>query len=332
MNSAAQNAIAKNPGMRIFTDVHGREWITVKSRNGFDRLQWWSRPINAAAHEDFKMAGATIAERDRILNDVSDEWIAQTWKFDNGEAELERRIRKYTGFSSFDDLVNAAGNYVPTIRIDSQPELRMVAEAYDAHMESIGSLKRAFVTYPRSEQQKRDKIAVAAWKEERRLERERRIAAAELKTLNNAHAEALKINEQMKLDNPKTPVEMAKSATAAARKCIENARRDRERFYSKTHFTHRSVDVVAINADGERCGDGSPIFLELSQLSGRALKDAAAELRRHYDDVVEICVQGGIDAHESFAAFMRDAREYGWGDYDPQVDEWEVSAPVEIFD
>ena len=232
MNERIQKLIERNPSLKIITDAQNREWLVVKMYNGQDRQNWWCRPVDAAAHEDFKTAGHTIAERTRVLDMLDQEWIDKTWTIDTS-AELERRIRKYTGFTSFEDLVSARGNYVPTIRIDAQPEMRMIAEAYDAHMVATGDLRRAFVSYPRTEQQKRDKIAVAAWKEERRLERERRVVASELKTVNKAHAEAIKINEQMKLDNPTTAVELAKSAVSAARQCIESARRDRNRFDRK---------------------------------------------------------------------------------------------------
>lgn len=330
--TATDNILARNPNAKIITDSNDREWLVAKIRNGFERMAWWTRPASAAAHEDFKCAGVTIEERDNVLNALSDEYIAETWKTDNGEAELERRIRKYTAFTSFDDLVSARGNYVPTIRIDAQPEMRMIAEAYDAHMESIGDLRRAFVTYPKAEQHRRDEEWVGKYREERRLERERRIAAAELKTLNNAHREALKINEQMKLDNPTTPVELAKSAKHLAKTTIRSCRRDRNRFEFKTHFTHRGVDVIACDASGERCEGESPVFLDLKEVSGRTLRDAAETHRRHHGTyVASISVQGGIDAHESFAQFMEDHRNGGWSDYDPMVDEWEVSLPIEAF-
>jgi len=333
MNSNDLTLIERNPSLKIVTDSNDREWLTVKMRNGFDRQAWWCRPTNCEKNEDFKTAGTTIAERNVVLNALSDEYVADTWKTDDtNRVELDRRIRKYTAFKNFDDLVSARGNYVPTIRIDAQPEMRMIAEAYDAHMIETGDLRRAYATYPRTEQQKRDKIAVAEWKEERRIERERRIAAAELKTVNNAHREAVKINDQMRLDNPTTPIELAKSAKAAAKAVIKSCRRDRNRFEFKTHFTHRGVDVIAINADGERCSGDSPIFFDLNEISGRSLKDAAqTHIKHHGDDVVEISVQGGIDAHESFAVFMEDARNGGFGDYDPMVDEWECSLPIEKF-
>jgi len=108
--------------------------------------------------------------------------------------ELDNLIRQKTGFQSFEDLVSARGNYVPTIRIDADPEMRPIAEAYDAHMAATGDLRRAFVSYPKKEQERKDKIAIAMFRAQRAIERSRRIAAAELKTLENAHAAAISEN------------------------------------------------------------------------------------------------------------------------------------------
>ena len=85
--------------------------------------------------------------------------------------DLNKLIRKHTGFANFDALVNARGNYVPTIRLDAQPEMRPIAEAYDEYQAAAGNLKRAFVTYPKREQKRRDKISVAMFKAQNRIAR-----------------------------------------------------------------------------------------------------------------------------------------------------------------
>lgn len=108
--------------------------------------------------------------------------------------ELDNLIASKTGFTSFDDLVTAGGNYTPTININADPELRPIAEAYDTYQASVGSLKRAYVIYPKREQHRRNKIQTAIIRQENRILRERRITAAELKTLNNAHRAALREN------------------------------------------------------------------------------------------------------------------------------------------
>ena len=100
--------------------------------------------------------------------------------------ELDRLISQKTGFTSFADLVSDKhGSYTPTCRIDSDEAYRTIADAYDAHMESIGSLKRAYRVLPKKEQE-------IINREFDRLSRERRIAAAELKTIVAAHAAAIR--------------------------------------------------------------------------------------------------------------------------------------------
>lgn len=270
--------------------------------------------------------------------------------------ELNKLIRKYTGFKSFDDLVNARGNYVPTIRLDANPEMRPIAEAYDEYQAAAGNLKRAFVTYPKREQKRRDKISVAMFKgfnRVRRIERERRVTAAELVTLNAAHTEALKMNREhittrhgialninaakdrqaamhANMIAPTTPVELAKSVKYLAKKMINDARRDR-RYNGRPHFTQRGIEVLAIT-DGERTGNGEPSFLEMNQISGKALKEVVADMVKYFDEdtIEEICIQGGLDAYESFRVFMEDSKA-GYADYDPMVEEFDITVPLSLF-
>ena len=107
-------------------------------------------------------------------------------------------------------------------------------------------------------------------------------------------------------------VAISKAARAAAAESIASCRRA----HPGAHFVHRQVEILAIDADGERIGDQLD-FLLLKELSGKTL---AQVVRDHapaqYDHIV---VQGGIDAYDS----LRDCLEEA--DYDPMVDCWEVS-------
>lgn len=268
--------------------------------------------------------------------------------------ELEILVRKYTAFKSFDDLVNAAGNYTPTIRLDVYEQMRPIAEAYNAAQIDAGSLKRAYVIYPKKETQARDK----QWREEYKLacaiDRDRRIAAQELKTMDNAHAEALDVNAKhittrhtvalrineskdrkaaarTKMLNPTTPVELAKTVKYLAKEMMHDARIS-NRYIGRPHFTYRGIEVLAIT-NGERTGNGEPEFLEMKDISGKTLKEVAAGLVKYFDDetVEEICIQGGLDCYENFKEFMKAAREGYQLDYDPMVEEFDVTVPLSLF-
>lgn len=107
---------------------------------------------------------------------------------------------------------------------------------------------------------------------------------------------------------------LAKAAKAAAAECIASARRHDQ----GAHYVQRGVDVIAIGDDGERI---EPVLdtLEVRQLSGKRL---AQVVRDHAPaQYAYICVQGGIDAYDSFDVAMR------WpDDYSPQVDCWDVDS------
>jgi len=62
------------------------------------------------------------------------------------ESELDALVRKETAFYSLMDMCNHSfGSYTPTLRIDINPDLRQVAEAFNEVMKIRGSYKRAFI-------------------------------------------------------------------------------------------------------------------------------------------------------------------------------------------
>ena len=109
-------------------------------------------------------------------------------------------------------------------------------------------------------------------------------------------------------------LQLARAAKAAAADCIAECRR-----YARTgHYTHRGVEVLAIDHLGERIGD--PLdYLEVKEISGKRL---AAIVKHHAPAQWDsICVQGGVDGYESF----QDAMKYP-EDYEPMVGEWEANS------
>jgi hypothetical protein len=62
------------------------------------------------------------------------------------EETLDEITRKYTAFESFEDMVNAEGNYRPTLRTESVEELKILADFYDKVQEDKGDPRRVFRT------------------------------------------------------------------------------------------------------------------------------------------------------------------------------------------
>ncbi|MDH3412440.1 MAG: hypothetical protein OER87_07505 [Gammaproteobacteria bacterium] len=109
-------------------------------------------------------------------------------------------------------------------------------------------------------------------------------------------------------------IKLAKAAKAAAAECIALARRQDQ----QCHFTQRGVDVLAIDENGERI---EPVLdiIEVKEISGKRLQrivETQAPAQYHH-----ICVQGGLDAHNSF----QDAMQYP-DEYEPGVAWWDVNS------
>ncbi len=109
-------------------------------------------------------------------------------------------------------------------------------------------------------------------------------------------------------------IEIAKRARVAARDCITSARQECRR----NHFTHRGIEVLAIDEHGDRIGD--PLdYLEVKTISGKQLSEV---VRHHAPAQYDyICIQGGIDFHEN----LQDALKYP-DDYTPMWDEWAINS------
>src|SRR5574340_468454 len=79
---------------------------------------------------DKKKSETQLKERE-CMESKTIEWLNQTTK-------------KYTAFESFDDMVNAAGEYRPTLRSESVPDLKILADYYDKAKETKGDPRQAF--------------------------------------------------------------------------------------------------------------------------------------------------------------------------------------------
>lgn len=105
-------------------------------------------------------------------------------------------------------------------------------------------------------------------------------------------------------------IAIAKRARAAARATIQQARAG----YHQHHFTHRGVEVIALDNLGERIGDVLDYF-EANSVSGAQIQRTVQRYApAQYKD---IAIQGGIDCHDTFQAFMNNP-----DDYTPMWSEW----------
>ena len=200
---------------------------------------------------------------------------------------IDQITREQTAFTSLDEMLAGKGGYRPSIEVTDFDRYRM-AEAYDAAQIERGDERRAFrYGGPNSGAEAYERAERAAYREHR----------------------------DWILEHPTTPAELAKLVKARAKRCIRDAR-----MQNRWHFTHRGIEVVPLDSKGERAGD--PDFLDLSQVSGKALSRAVATL----DDCEAVCIQGGLDAWDSLQDQLQG------GDYEPGFEWWEIDVPLALFD
>lgn len=207
---------------------------------------------------------------------------------------IDTITREQTAFSSLDEMLAGKGGYRPSIEVTDFDRYRM-AEAYDAAQIERGDERRAFrYGGPNSG----------------------------IDALQRAEREAHREHIEYLINHPTTPVEAAKSAKARARSVIRTARRQ-----NRWHFTHRGVEILPCDAAGARVGDGD--ILELSELSGKALRNSVAGLRKYADsydgEFVTVGIQGGLDAWDSLQDQLK-----GY-DYDPGFEWWDITVPLAVF-
>ena len=110
-----------------------------------------------------------------------------------------------------------------------------------------------------------------------------------------------------------TPEQAVRDAKRAAIDTIaQNRRADR-----RAYFTHREVELVAVDKEGERVGD--TVFLNKpASLTVKSVKTGMAELEG--DEVAGFWLQGGVDEFESVAEFFASNGD----NYSPYAGEWGV--------
>jgi len=62
----------------------------------------------------------------------------------NAKARITRAVRKHTAFGSFEDLLDTDPDYWPTMRVSENPDLLVLADAFDAACEARGQSRRAW--------------------------------------------------------------------------------------------------------------------------------------------------------------------------------------------
>jgi len=65
---------------------------------------------------------------------------------------LDTLTRQFTGFDSFSQMLEAAPDYSPTLRDSDCPEVRKLADAFDAAMAARGDSRRAWRGFPLEEE------------------------------------------------------------------------------------------------------------------------------------------------------------------------------------
>lgn len=96
----------------------------------------YGNPTHASTYvDDFDLSSERFP-RIGTFYKVGDRWIP--------ESELDAICKHGTGFTSFNALLNAAGNYRPTIRRDSFAGANVLSAAYDVAQAARGDARRAF--------------------------------------------------------------------------------------------------------------------------------------------------------------------------------------------
>jgi hypothetical protein len=104
----------------------------------------------------------------------------------------------------------------------------------------------------------------------------------------------------------------------------------------KWHFVGRGVEIIALDATGERNDDlGGPDYCGAKDLTVQYLRDFVAhadKCARSEDSTLSaIHLAGGFDVYDSFAEYMTDMREGGCGDYEIWDDWAGQDIPAELL-
>lgn len=110
-------------------------------------------------------------------------------------------------------------------------------------------------------------------------------------------------------------IQIAKDIRAAAKACIQDARKR-----DSDYYVHRDVEIITCNEDGRVCEE--PFLLAVRDVSGKALRIACESVKRDSDMMSQTFTHfgftGGTDAYESMDDMMK-----GY-DYAPWTDTWDL--------
>lgn len=117
------------------------------------------------------------------------------------------------------------------------------------------------------------------------------------------------------------------------RELVAGAKKDARKMNGwRWHFVGRGLELIAIDETGERNDDlGGPEFIEVNDLTIKGLKETADHWATYVRDgdkhtLAKIALCYGLDVYDSFADYMEDMRNSGYGDYTI----WEEWAEAEI--
>ena len=110
-------------------------------------------------------------------------------------------------------------------------------------------------------------------------------------------------------------IQIAKDVRAAAKACIQEARKR-----DSDYYVHREIEVVTCDDSGRVCNEA--FFVSLRDVSGKALRIACESVKRDSDMMGQTFTHfgftGGTDAYESMDDMMK-----GY-DYTPWADTWDL--------
>ena len=215
------------------------------------------------------------------------------------ERNLDRMLRIETAFPSFNALLKARGNYRPTLEMSSRRRY-LLAEAYDEAMAEMDDERRAY-----------------RYCNDGMLQME----------IMRGHIDATKYAQMHGWNKPANPVELAKAFKAMSKRVMFEYKTAIRKAGDWGHLVHRGVEVLGLDADGERTEDIE--YLEMSWISGKRFKQAAQYMMDN-PDVKSIYFGGGLDQYDPFPEYMAQQRE-GYADYAPGVEYWGITVPVEMF-
>jgi hypothetical protein len=116
---------------------------------------------------------------------------------------------------------------------------------------------------------------------------------------------------QAPITNPAHAGQVAKRLAKAA---IHRARRQAR----KAYFTHRDVELVPCAKSGDMCENSSVEYIALTELSGRAIRQAVERFAELHPDLHSVNFYGGFNEYQSMQVFFHHP-----DDYEISIEPWD---------